>query len=330
MLNRRATIAPCTLALLLAGGCSSPVGHRAGEEPGMRLENVLVQADTAIELGDREEAIRLLAAAIEVTPDYVPAYSRLGELQLEGTDYLGAERTFSNLVRLEPRVFDHQYFHAHTLHQLERLTEAVRAYLRALAIDPQSFDAHLDLSTAYLQLTEHAQSLPYARKAVEIDPESGRAWANLGAALGAFGSRDTDLEAVRAFENAAELMEITPELLANWATALGRLGRFREMINTLERSNAIEPSAYAHERIGYAHFKLREYDAAETAFRAAIDHDATYHPALNGLGVCLLNDYMASEKTDRAAKREAIEVLRASLRHEGNQPRIADLLSRFG
>ncbi|MEM1424007.1 MAG: tetratricopeptide repeat protein, partial [Planctomycetota bacterium] len=228
MLPRRALIPmPLACTLLLVAGCGSPVGHRSGEQPGMRLDTVLLEADTAIESGNREEAIRLLAAAIEVTPDYVPAYARLGELQLEGADYQGAERTYSSLVRLEPRVFDHQYFHAHTLHKLERFTEAVRAYLRALAIDPQSFEAHLDLSTAYLQLTEHAQSLPYARKAVELDPESGRAWANLGASLGAFGSRDTDLEAVRAFENAAELMEITPELLANWATALGRLGRFR-------------------------------------------------------------------------------------------------------
>ena len=176
----------------------------------MRLENVMVQAEQALEGGDREEAIRLLAAAIEVRPQYVPAYAKLGELQLEGADYQGAERTYSSLVRLEPRVFDHQYFHALALHHLDRLTDAVRAYLRALAIDPQSFDAHLNLSTAYLQLEEHAQSLPYARKAVELDPESGRAWANLGAALGAFGSRDTDLEAVRAFENAAELMDITP------------------------------------------------------------------------------------------------------------------------
>ncbi|GAB4555623.1 MAG: hypothetical protein Tsb0013_18410 [Phycisphaerales bacterium] len=330
MHTRAAILTPLALALTLAAGCTSPVGHRAGEQPGMRFDNVLLEADAAIESGDREEAIRLLAAAIEVRPAYVPAYAKLGELQLEGADYPGAERTYSSLVRLEPRVFDHQYFHALALHHLDRLAEAVRAYLRALAIDPRSFDAHLNLSTAYLQLAEHAQSLPYARKAVEIDPESGRAWANLGAALGAFGSRDTDLEAVRAFENAAELMDITPELLANWATALGRLGRYREMINTLERSLAIQPTAYAHERIGYARFKLREFDAAQDAFRSAIDIDPAYHPALNGLGVCLLNDYIASEKTDNAAKREAIEHLRQSLRVENNQPRIVDLLSRFG
>ncbi len=328
MTKRLAT--PLLLGLALLPACTAPTNTRASEKPGMRLENVMLQADAALDTGDREEAIRLLAAAIEVSPAYTPAYAKLGELQFEGADYLGAERTYSSLTRLEPRVFDNQYFHALSLHHLERFGEAIRAYLRALAIDPQSFNAHLNLSTAYLQLEEHAQSLPFARKAVELDTESGHAWANLGAALGAFGSRDTDLEAVRAFENAAELMEITPELLANWATALGRLERFREMINTLERSNAIEESAYAHERIGYAHFKLREFDAAEKSFREALKVNPDHAPALNGLGVCLLNDFVASEQTDKAAKREAIEHLRRSLRVENNQPRIVDLVSRFG
>ena len=103
------------------------------------------------------------------------------------------------------------------------------------------------------------------------------------------------------------------------------------MINTLNRSLQIEQSAYAHERIGYARFKLREYEAAERAFRDAVELDPAYHPPRpNGLGVCLLNEYIATGSDDDAIKREAIGMLRQSLRVENNQPRIVDLVSRFG
>jgi tetratricopeptide (TPR) repeat protein len=207
------SIAALTGAIVVAtfGGCTSTTGPRAGERPGMRHDQVIVQAEAAIDQGDREQAIRLLAAAIEANPEFTPAYTRLGELQFQGGDYAGAERTYASLVELEPRVFDHQYFHGLALHHLGRLSSAIRAYLRALAIDSMSFDAHLNLASAYLQLEEHAQALPYARRAVELEPDSGRAWANLGSALAAHARQDTDLEAVRAYETAAELIRITPD-----------------------------------------------------------------------------------------------------------------------
>ncbi len=320
-----------TIALCVSlAGCASTEPTSAGEDPGMRLTPLVVQAEDAVETGDTEEAIRLLVAAIEENPSETTAYARLGELQLETGAYEGAERTYRSLVRLEPRVFDNQYFHGLSLHHLGRLTEAVRAYLRALVIDPGSFDAHLNLATAYLQLEEPAQALPYARRAVEIDDESGRAWANLGAALSSFSDRDKDLEAITAYEQASELMEITPELLGNWASTLGRLDRFREMLNILDRSLELDETAFAHERKGFAHFKLREYDAAEAAFRKAIEVDARYYPAMNGLGVCLLNDWITTGRENAELKREAIGVLRNSLRVNNRQPRIVDLVSRYG
>lgn len=325
-----AALIACALALPVAS-CTTSDTARQGERPGMRLNDFVVEADSALEMGERDEAIRLLAAAIEANPEFTPAYVRLGEIQFEDANYDGAERTYSSLVRLEPRVFDHQYFHALALHHLERLSEAVRAYLRALALEPASFDAHLNLSTAYLQLDEHAQSLPYAREAVEIDPDSGTAWANLGAALTGLDARDADLEAVRAFETAAELTEADPEyILKNWAIVLGRLDRFREMINVLERSLEISESAFAWERIGFARFKLREFENAELSFRSALQVDPNHYPARNGLGVCLLNDWIADGRNNNALKREAIDHLRASLRVNGQQPKIVNLLSRFG
>ena len=50
--------------------------------------------------------------------------------------------------------------------------EAIQAYLRAISIRPNDFQANLSLAAAYYSLDENAQALPYAKKAVEVQPQS--------------------------------------------------------------------------------------------------------------------------------------------------------------
>ena len=57
--------------------------------------------------------------------------------------------------------------------------------------------------------------------------------------------------------------------------------------------------------------------------------DADHYPALNGIGVCLLNKYLLSQRADTQARRDAVEALRHSLRVNRRQPKIIDLLSRY-
>ena len=136
-------------------------------------------------------------------------------------------------------------------------------------------------------------------------------------------------DAVEQYQSAAELMELSPSLLMNLAEALGKIERYSEMIHTLAAANRIEPTAPAWERIGFAQFKLRRYDEAMEAFRGAIALDDTHYPALNGAGVCLLNRYILSDKQDAASLEEAMTYLRKSLRINGRQPRIVDLIARY-
>ena len=131
---------------------------------------------------------------------------------------------------------------AATTKLLDRLTDSVRAYLRARSIQPNDFDANLNLATAYLQLNEPRQSLPYARRAVAVDPKNGPARINLGAVYAAL---DRHNDAVLEYQSAAELMELSPPLLLNMADSLGKAGRHQEMVNTLDRLLRIEPSAQA-------------------------------------------------------------------------------------
>jgi len=264
--------------------------------------------------------------AIAINPRLTTAYVGMGEIHKKSGDYAQAERAYGKAAEVEPQNFGVQYNHGLMLQLLDRVAEAVRAYIRALQIKPNDFDANLNLATAYLQLNEPGAALPYAQRAVSLNPNHGPARVNLGAVYTALTDHES---AVVEYQQAAELMELTPQLLLNLADALGKAGRYAEMQNTLEELIRLNPSPVAYERLATAHFRQRRYDEALANFRRALELDANYYPALNGVGVSMLNRYLLSNKQDIEALREGISALRRSLQIERRQPAVVDLLARY-
>lgn len=335
-LGGAALLAGCLLA---AGGCSMFKGESgqssgtAAGGPGGKAStgnaspgDLMKQAQAARAEGDADEAIRLLAAAIEKNPTLTVAHLDIGDLYLQQNDVSQAEPHFAAAAQQQPSNFDAQFKHGYALQLLNRLGDSVRAYLRALSIRPDDFQANQNLATAYLQLNEPGAALAYAERSVSINPSSGAARANLGSVLT---SLDRHEDAVREYRAAAELMDLTPQLLLNLSESLGKLQRYDEMASTLDQLVSTDPSAPAFERLGYARFKLRQFPMAQDAFRRAIGLDQTHFPALNGLGVCLLNDYIASQRNNEDIRRDALKLLRQSLRLNKSQPKIVELVNRY-
>lgn len=327
------TAAPRAAALLIAGvitvvgGCSTPQrGPEQAERESIQSHDLVVQAERSREAGNDEEALRLLTEAISENPTLTVAHMKMGEIYKTRGDHGKAEQAYGAAASLEPTNFDAQYNHGLMLHFLNRLSEAVSAYLRSLAVRPNDFNANLNLATAYFQLNEPSQALYYAETAARLEPTSGPARANLGAVYAAIGRHE---DAVRQYEAASELMDLSPELLLNLAESLGKIGRFTEMENTLNAVLEIEASAAAWERIGFARFKQRDYTGSMEAFQSAVRIDDRHYPALNGLGVCLLNRYLKSERSDEAARKEAVRLLKRSLQINPRQNQIIELVSRF-
>jgi len=316
---------------LVLGGCkAAPAPSGPPKLTAQEIQERGVQrvetAETLRESGRLDDALTYFALAIEDNPTLTPAYVGMGQIYQELGNHYEAERRFRVAAQQEPRNFNAQYGHALALQMLDRVSDAIRAYLRALSISPDDFDANLNLATAYLQMNEPRQALPFARRAVEINGDNGKARVNLGSVYAAL---EWHNEAVRQYQAAAEMMELSPPLLLKLATSLGKGERYIEMSNTLERLVEIDPSPAAWERLGFARFRLRRYEGALEAFRAATELDRDYYPALNGIGVCLLNKYLLSGRRDTESRRDAVASFRRSLRVNRNQPKIVDLLSRY-
>lgn len=327
-----ALILACAVTLSL-GSCgkgtrstTTPTGSRPTAAADPVADQYVVQAKDLRTAGRDDEALALLTRAIEANPTLTVAHLEAAEIYEEKGDFVAAERAFGAAADQQPSNFGAQFGHGRSLHLLNRIAEAVRAYLRALAVQPNNFDANLALATAYLQIDGPSQALPYAQRAVQINPSNGPAHANLGSVYSQLGRHR---DAVEQYQAAAELMELSPLLLLNLAESLGKIERYEEMINTLDLANRLQPSAAAWERIGFAQFKLKRFEPSMEAFRQAIAVDDSHYPALNGLGVCLLNQYLLSNKSDAAALSESMSNFRKSLRINNRQPRIVDLIARY-
>jgi tetratricopeptide (TPR) repeat protein len=319
-------------ALLAPGltGCRGGGNRAMTTRTGARSDS---RATEAVDLGARlrdqgllDQALREFERAIEINPTMSTAYMGAGDIYRERGDYQSAEAHYADAVRTAPGEFDPNYWHGYALQMLDRITEAVRAYLRALSIRPDDFAANLNLATAYLQLGENAQAVIYAERAVRINPDDGPARVNLGAAYANAGRHG---EAIAQYEAAAEMMPLTTQLLLNLAESQGKVGRHAEMAGTIREVIRQSPSAMAYERLGSALFRMGGYDDALDAFRMSTQLDAGHYPAFNGIGVCLLNQYLWSNKQNLTALDEARNALRRSLQIERNQPRIAELLTRY-
>ncbi len=322
-----ALVALCALPACRTGSRTrGPTPDRRAEPPNPQAQQYVEQALELKDEGRADEALALLTRAIEANPTLTTAHLEAAQIYEDRGDYEAAERSFGTASRQQPSNFAAQFGHGRSLHLLNRIAEAVRAYLRALAIQPENFDANLALATAYLQIDGPSQALPYAQRAVQLNPSNGPARANLGSV---YSQLSRYREAVEQYQAASELMELSPSLLLNLAEALGKIERYQEMINTLDLANRLQPSAGAWERIGFANFKLKHFDQSMDAFRNAIALDDAHYPALNGLGVCLLNQYLLSNKQDAAALTESMSYLKKSLRINNRQPRIVDLIARY-
>lgn len=338
VITHTALIAALAAAGLLGSGCTSTTAPRdtrgdTRQFPGVSQAEVRAGDEALLDglrlrkRGVTSEALEQLERAIAHNPRLTPAYLHAGHIYRENLQFNAAEQRYRQAAELEPENFDAQYYHALSLHLLERLTDAVKGYLRALRIREDDFDANLNLAIAYLQLREPTEARRFAERAVQLGPDIGEARVALGDVYAALERHEA---AVIEYQQAAELIELSPELLLSLADSLGRTGRYAEMAATLDQLILIEPSAVAHERLGSALFRLRRYDEALDAFVRATELDPAHYPAWNGVGVCKLNQHLWSDRQDKPALRDALNALRRSLRLYNNQPRIVELVRRYG
>jgi tetratricopeptide (TPR) repeat protein len=207
----------------------------------------------ALQLDGRlDEAIAHYRRAIDVQPDYAPAYNNLGS----------------------------------ALRASGRLDDAVVAYERALQLRPSDFpDAHYNLANALLDEGRSSAAQEHFHIALQSMPASADVHNNLGIALSAEGRLD---EAVGEFRRAVDIEPGSAKAHRNLGDALVSAGSAREGLDHLRRAAQLAPTdATIQYDLGSALLEAGELDQAVAALGAALRLAPDYAEAHNNLGIAL-------------------------------------------
>jgi tetratricopeptide (TPR) repeat protein len=201
--------------------------------------------------GRTDEAIAHYRRAIELQPDYAPAYNNLGVvLRAKGS-----------------------------------VDEAIESYRQALSLKVDYPDAHYNLANALLERNRPDEAAAHFRIALQSIPDSAGALNNLGVALAGEGKQE---DAIAAFEAAVEAEPGSAVAHRNLGDSLANAGRVDAALAELQRAVALDPTdARSHYNLGAVLLEAGRLDEAATAFRATLQLSPRSSEAHNNLGITL-------------------------------------------
>ena len=201
--------------------------------------------------GRLDEAAARYRRALEIQPDYVPAFNNLGV----------------------------------TLRAQGQVEEAIRVYDAGLRVRDDYPDLHYNLANALLQRNRAAEAAVHLRRAGVANPGSAGVHNNLGTALAEQGRFE---EAAAEFQQAVALDPQSARALRNLGNVLLSLGRRDQALPYLERAVTLAPDdAEGHYDLGVAVLDGGDLDRAVAAFTRALAVRPDYVEAHNNLGIAL-------------------------------------------
>ncbi|NLO05288.1 MAG: tetratricopeptide repeat protein [candidate division WS1 bacterium] len=107
------------------------------------------EATRALERGESEEGIRILAEVVREDPEFMAARVNLGAAYYARGEYVGAARQFEAAHELQPDNPKVLLNLAAAKSALDQLDEAIDLLIEALNLEPQMRDIHYNLAIAY-------------------------------------------------------------------------------------------------------------------------------------------------------------------------------------
>ncbi|MCJ7444174.1 MAG: tetratricopeptide repeat protein [Methanotrichaceae archaeon] len=111
---------------------------------------------------------------------------------------------------------------AHALYDQGKYDEAIRAYDKAIKLDPNHADAWNNKGNAFFNLNKYDKAISAYDKAIGLDPVKARSWFNKGNALKIIGKYN---HAIEAYDKALQLDPKLAEALHNRDETLKLIGR---------------------------------------------------------------------------------------------------------
>src|SRR6201996_9423667 len=120
--------------------------------------------------------------AIELDPNFAMAYARLGVVYINSNQVAKADKYFAKAYALSKNVSERERLYI-TGHYYQNVTgdmpKVVEALQESIQTYPTQIDNYINITAAYSALGDFTKALPFAQKAVQMQPEDSIAAENL-------------------------------------------------------------------------------------------------------------------------------------------------------
>jgi tetratricopeptide (TPR) repeat protein len=208
----------------------------------------------------------------------------------------------SQIIKLDPVSAQAHYALGRLYEVLDKKTEAIDAYKKAIQLKPDLTDAHLFLGIAYAGMGKHYEAIKSYKEAILTDRYYPEAHVFLGMS---YDETKQYSKAIASFEEAFQIYSY-----AGGATKIHSLGIKPDFTNV-------------YCAIGICRLKLDQPYEASVAFKKAIEIDGNHSGAHYGLALSAL---LLGDKKTAVAECEAVKAIKGQ---DAAKP-ILDIINKAG
>lgn|SRR5262245_12805854 len=218
--------------------------------------------------GKRTEARDFAEQALARNPGGTETLLVLADCHMHDELYPEALAAYDRILALEPNAAEIHNNRGLVLARLGRHAEALNSYDRAIALNPAFANAHSNRGNALHELSRHGEALAAYERALALAPDLAESWLGRGNALSAL---KRFKEALPAFERAVALRPSFPEAWLGRGNALCDLKRHDEALAALDKALALRPSlAAAWFGRGNVFYERKSFPEALAAYDQAL------------------------------------------------------------
>ena len=182
----------------------------------MEVEDILEDAEDALELGDYQEAIEILDGILEDGINIKALRIKGDALRLSG-DPKESMKCYDRALVVDLNQKDIWRGKGSSLSAIGRNDEALRSFERALKYDPEDVETWLEKGRLGMKVHDWKMSLDSFKEVCSLDPENPDGWFNKGNALiSGFGKME---EAIECYKKAVEIRDDSPDYWFNLGVA---------------------------------------------------------------------------------------------------------------
>jgi len=295
--------------------------HTALELDPNLLQARLVLAEIYLELKEAQKARKQIEAALALAPDFLKSVALLGSLKIMEKDYKGAEKICKKVLEKKP---DSSLWHGRlgiVYSAMNRPTEALKAYQRALELDPFRFPALKSMVNIHLNLGNFNKAQKICAKQKALVRKNRILVSKIEILEGTIRmARGDEKAAVQHFSQAkADAPELVKPRMA-LAEAFVRHKNLDDAVTEYQGVLEVKPDHLpAYMALGYIYYKQGDKRKAEKFYRKALEINSDHGQAANNLA------FILSERDDKL--REAYLLAQMA---EKQMPRNASVKDTLG